>query len=123
MTTNSLNRRSPKRKDISEEALLEAITDILPYIRVNHIIPRSSVILQSAYHRNLLSKPFPLDVGSSNDIDRNTSLYWVREINGRRHHGYTRPRLFLPYFEEAKVSLVLFFLLMHHIGFYFACVN
>ena len=102
LPTSSLNRRSPKRKDINDEDLYEAIKDISPFIRIKQVIPKSSVVLQMAYHRRLLQRP--LDVATG-DSDALLSTHWVRSWKGRHHGNYVRPRLFIPYYEEAKVNL------------------
>ena len=106
ITSSSLNRRSPKRKDISDEDLFEAVRNVLPYVRVKHVLPKGSVVLQTAYHRGLFQKPFPLDVASG-DNDNVSSSSWVRTGNRRRHRDYVRPRLFFPYCDEAKVFTML----------------
>ena len=98
---SSLPRRSPKRKDINNETLLEMIADLLSFIRTKHILPINSSVLQSAYQRGLLQRPFPFDVVVATEKNPPTILYWIREFG---HPEYTRPRLFMQYYYEAKVS-------------------
>ena len=102
MLSSSLNRRSPKRKDVSDEDLFHAVEDVLPYIRIKQVLPKDSVVLQMAYHRNLFQKPFPLDValGDNHNI---SSSNWLPPRRSRKNDDYTRPRMFNPYFEETKV--------------------
>lgn len=101
--SSSLNRRSPKRKDISDEDLFHAVEDVLPYIRTKQVLPKDSVVLQMAYHRNLLQKPFPLDVTLSDSCSM-SSGNWLPARRDGRSGDAMRPRLFNPYFEEAKVT-------------------
>ena len=102
---NSLPRRSPKRKDINNETLLEMTADLLSMVRVKHVLPVSSSVLQSAYQRGLLQRPFPFDV-VANEKHTPSVLYWVREF---RHPEYMRPRLFMHYYYETKVCVVLIY--------------
>ena len=114
MLSSSLNRRSPKRKDISDEGLFHAVKDVLPYIRIKQVLPKDSVVLQMAYHRNLFQKPFPLDVAVGDDYNISSSN-WLPPRRSRKNNDYTRPRMFTPYFEETKV--IFFSLYLENILF------
>ena len=106
MLSSSLNRRSPRRKDVSDEDLFDAVKDVLPYIRIKQVLPKDSVVLQMAYHRNLFQKPFPLDIAAGDSYNISSSN-WLPPRRSRKNDAYTRPRLFTPYFEEAKVMYKL----------------
>jgi len=98
---NSFPRRSPKRKDINNTALLEIISDLLPFVRLRHILPTNSTVLQFAYQRGLLQRPFPFDMVASEKRPP-VMVYWIREF---RHSEYMRPRLFMNFYYEAKLVL------------------
>jgi len=102
--SSSLNRRSPKRKDVSDEDLFHAVEDVLPCVRIKQVLPVDSVVLQMAYHRNLFQKPFPLDVAVGDSWNVSSSS-WLPPRRSKKDDDYTRPRLFTPYYEEAKAYL------------------
>lgn len=98
---NSLPRRSPKKRDINNVTLREIIADLLIHVRLRHILPTVSLVLQSVCQRRLLLQDFLFDIAETNKIPP-SMVFWLREY---RHPNYIRPRLFLPYFEEVKLVL------------------
>lgn len=99
---NSLLRRSPKRRDVNNGILRDTISDLLPHIRLKHILPANSSVLNTAYQRGLLQRPFPFDVVASEKQCAASPVYWLR--SGPKL-DYLRPRLFLPYVYEVKLVL------------------
>ncbi|XP_071963215.1 BTB/POZ domain-containing protein 7-like [Antedon mediterranea] len=98
-TQHSLSRKGIKRRDLDNMELREILSDIIPYVRVQHIIPRNHDILNSAIKRGLI----PMLPSHMVDGEEPLSVnYWVK---GKSRRRYPRPRLFSPYMEEAKTML------------------
>ncbi|XP_033104970.1 BTB/POZ domain-containing protein 7-like [Anneissia japonica] len=98
-TQHSLSRKGIKRRDLDNMELREILSDIIPYVRVQHIIPRNHDILNSAIKRGLI----PMLPSHMVDGEEASSVnYWVK---GKSRRRYPRPRLFSPYMEEAKAML------------------
>ena len=90
---------------MNDVELREIISDLLPYVRTDHIIPTDHEILTSAVKRGLVSVPPSHMIGA--DVNptgpgagRSTAGAWVRTRNTSL---FVRPRLFTPYFDEVKV--------------------
>ena len=110
MSTNSLgssnstmSRKSAKRsREICDGELKEILANAFPHVRIHHILPRdrNSEIFDMALARNLF--PFhPLSNFASQSCTRTKFAPWDPRTPP---NVYTRPRLFLPYFEECKVE-------------------
>ena len=67
-------------------------------MRIGHVLPPHSELLDGVFRRGLVDRGMPLDIGEGNFYP---NLPWMRR---REEKDFVRPRLFLPYFEEAKVS-------------------
>lgn len=98
-TAHSVSRKGIKKRDLSDIELREILSDLLPYVRMDHILPPNNEILQSAIRRGLVSTP-PSHMIETNDLRINA---WIR--GGKNQGLYTRPRLFMPYYDEIKTLL------------------
>ena len=78
--------------------LRDILAEVLPLVRVDHVIPYNSEVLSSTLKRGLISTP-PCHMISDESSGSCVSA-WVRNKNTGI---YQRPRLFTPYYEEAKV--------------------
>lgn len=47
-TAHSVNKRGVKRRDLDVEELKEILSPLLPYVRMEHILPPSSEVLSDA---------------------------------------------------------------------------
>lgn len=47
-TAHSVNKRGVKRRDLDVEELKEILSPVLPYIRMEHILPANSEVLADA---------------------------------------------------------------------------
>ena len=74
------------------------ICDLISLVRIDHVIPLNNDILNSAIKRGLISSP-PLHM-MGDECQSIPVSTWIRS---RCHGTFIRPRLFTPYFEEAKV--------------------
>lgn len=69
----------------------------MEHVRIGHVLPPHSELLESVFRRGLVDRGMPLDIGEGSFYP---NLPWMRR---REEKDFVRPRLFLPYFEEAKV--------------------
>ncbi|XP_078418337.1 BTB/POZ domain-containing protein 7 isoform X2 [Cetorhinus maximus] len=98
-TAHSVNKRGVKRRDLDLEELKEILSPLLPHIRIDHILPPNSEVLNDAIKRGLISTP-PSDMLPT--AEGGKSHAWIRQKNAGI---YVKPRLFAPYVEEAKAVL------------------
>uniref|UniRef100_A0A8C8VJD5 BTB/POZ domain-containing protein 7 n=1 Tax=Pelusios castaneus TaxID=367368 RepID=A0A8C8VJD5_9SAUR len=98
-TAHSVNKRGVKRRDLDIEELREILSSLLPFVRIEHILPMNSEILSDAMKRGLISTP-PSDMLPTAEGGKSNA--WLRQKNAGI---YVRPRLFSPYVEEAKSVL------------------
>uniref|UniRef100_A0A4X1SKF2 BTB domain containing 7 n=1 Tax=Sus scrofa TaxID=9823 RepID=A0A4X1SKF2_PIG len=98
-TAHSVNKRGVKRRDLDIEELREILSSLLPFVRIEHILPINSEILSDAMKRGLISTP-PSDMLPTTESGKSNA--WLRQKNAGI---YVRPRLFSPYVEEAKSVL------------------
>lgn len=98
-TAHSVNKRGVKRRDLDIEELREILSSLLPFVRIDHILPINSEILSDAMKRGLISTP-PSDMLPTSEGGKSNA--WLRQKNAGI---YVRPRLFSPYVEEAKSVL------------------
>ncbi|KAM9294092.1 BTB/POZ domain-containing protein 7 isoform 2-T2 [Gastrophryne carolinensis] len=98
-TAHSVNKRGVKRRDLDVEELREILSPLLPFVRIEHILPMNSDVLADPMKRGLISTP-PSDMLPT--LEGGKSNAWLRQKNAGI---YVRPRLFSPYVEEAKSVL------------------
>ncbi|XP_033736507.1 LOW QUALITY PROTEIN: BTB/POZ domain-containing protein 7-like [Pecten maximus] len=97
-TTHSISKKGVKKRDLNDIELRDILAELLPLIRVDHIIPYNSELLNSAIKRGLVSTP-PSHMLGDEATGGQRVCAWIRS----KHNGmYMRPRIFTPYFEEAK---------------------
>lgn len=90
-----------KKRDLSDVELREILSDLLPHVRIDHILPANSEVLNQAIRRGLVSTPPSHMIGDDRENLRVNA--WIR--GGKNNGLYVRPRLFMPYYEEVKVLL------------------
>ena len=56
-TAHSISRKGVRRRDLNDVELREILAELLPHVRVDHILPRSHDLLLSAVRRGLVSQP------------------------------------------------------------------
>ena len=100
-TAHSVSKKGVKRRDLNESELRDILAELLPLVRIDHVIPYNSDVLTSAIKRSLLSNP-PSHMMSDEGASSYSAAAWVR---GKNSGMYLRPRLFTPYYEEAKVGV------------------
>ncbi|XP_037687939.1 BTB/POZ domain-containing protein 7 isoform X1 [Choloepus didactylus] len=98
-TAHSVNKRGVKRRDLDIEELREILSPLLPFVRIEHILPINSEVLSDAMKRGLISTP-PSDMLPTTEGGKSNA--WLRQKNAGI---YVRPRLFSPYVDEAKSVL------------------
>ncbi|XP_049684693.1 BTB/POZ domain-containing protein 7 isoform X3 [Accipiter gentilis] len=99
-TAHSVNKRGVKRRDLDIEELREILSPLLPFVRIEHILPMNSEVLSDAMKRGLISTP-PSDMLPTSEGGKSNA--WLRQKNAGI---YVRPRLFSPYVEEAKTDKI-----------------
>lgn len=93
------------------KALKKELAGIISNVRIQHVLPLHSDLLESTIERRVIDRGMPLDIGEGSFYP---TCPWMR----RRHDkDFVKPRLFLPYYEEAKVSKVSKSLFMLHFDF------
>ncbi|XP_057341888.1 BTB/POZ domain-containing protein 7 [Microplitis mediator] len=100
-TVHSVTRKGVKKRDLSDIELREILSELLPLVRMDHVLPPNNEILTQAIRRGLVSTPPSHMIGDERENLRINA--WIR--GGKRNGLFIRPRLFMPYYEEIK-SLV-----------------
>ncbi|KAK0161755.1 hypothetical protein PV327_008171 [Microctonus hyperodae] len=100
-TAHSVARKGVKKRDLSDIELREILSELLPLVRMDHVLPPNNEILTQAIRRGLVSTPPSHMIGDERENLRINA--WIR--GGKRNGLFVRPRLFMPYYEEIK-SLV-----------------
>lgn len=98
-TAHSVNKRGVKKRDLDSVQLREIVCDLVPHIRIAHILPPKSEVLSDAMKRVLISS-LPLDMLPPPE-GRKCRAWFCLKASGIS----ARPRLFSPYIEEAKIVL------------------
>ncbi|KAK5639289.1 hypothetical protein RI129_011781 [Pyrocoelia pectoralis] len=97
-TAHSVTRKGVKKRDLSDVELREILSDLLPLVHIDHVLPPNSDILNQAIRRGLVSTPPSHMIGGDENLRVNA---WIR--GGKNNGLFVRPRLFMPYYEEIKV--------------------
>uniref|UniRef100_A0A182NG23 BTB domain-containing protein n=1 Tax=Anopheles dirus TaxID=7168 RepID=A0A182NG23_9DIPT len=100
-TAHSVTRKGIKKRDLSDVELREILSELLPHVRMDHVLPPNNEILNQAIRRGLVSTPPSHMIGDERESLRINA--WIR--GGKNHGLFVRPRLFMPYYEEVKVLL------------------
>ncbi|XP_059841145.1 BTB/POZ domain-containing protein 7-like [Hypanus sabinus] len=98
-TAHSVNKRGVKKRDLDSAQLREIVCDLVPHVRIAHVLPAKSEALSDAMKRALISSP-PLDMLPPPE-GRKSRAWFCLKASGIG----ARPRLFTPYIEEAKIVL------------------
>jgi BTB/POZ domain-containing protein 7 len=92
-------KKGVKKRDLNDGELREIIAELLGYVRLDHVIPPNSDTLSGAVKRGLISRP------PSHMLADDTPAQRIGAWTRIRNCGvFQKPRLFLPYYEEAKVG-------------------
>lgn len=100
-TAHSVTRKGIKKRDLSDIELREILSELLPHVRMDHVLPPNNETLHSAIRRGLVSTPPSHMIGDDRENLRINA--WIR--GGKNHGLFVRPRLFMPYFDEVKSLL------------------
>lgn len=100
-TAHSVTRKGIKKRDLSDIELREILSELLPHVRMDHVLPPNSETLHSAIRRGLVSTPPSHMIGDDRENLRINA--WIR--GGKNHGLFVRPRLFMPYYDEVKTLL------------------
>ncbi|XP_018571311.1 BTB/POZ domain-containing protein 7 [Anoplophora glabripennis] len=98
-TAHSVARKGIKKRDLSDVELREILSDLLPLVRMDHVLPPNSEILNHAIRRGLVSTPPSHMIGGDRENLRVNA--WIR--GGKNNGLFIQPRLFMPYYDEVKV--------------------
>ncbi|XP_014677486.1 PREDICTED: BTB/POZ domain-containing protein 7-like [Priapulus caudatus] len=98
-TAHSVSKKGVKKRDLSDRELREILSDIIGYVRLEHVIPTTSDILNNAIRRGLISRP-PLHM-LGDELGERVNPW----LAGQQGGVYKRPRLFTPYMDEVKAAL------------------
>lgn len=93
------NKKSTKRREVDTKQLKRVLSGVIEHVRMGHVIPTHSEVLEGVFRRGLADRGMPLDIGEGSFYP---NLPWMRR---RQEKDFVRPRLFLPYCEEAKIIL------------------
>ncbi|XP_030378792.1 BTB/POZ domain-containing protein 7 [Scaptodrosophila lebanonensis] len=100
-TAHSVARKGVKKRDLSDVELREILSELLPLVRMDHVLPPHNEVLVQAIRRGLVSTPPSHMIGDERENLRVNA--WIR--GGKNQGLFVRPRLFMPYFEEIKALL------------------
>jgi len=106
-TAHSVSRKGVRRRDLNDVELRDILSELLPYVRVDHVLPPNHETLTQAIRRGLVSTPPSHMIGGDKGIgaERGEQLRLHAWIRGKNNGLYVKPRLFMPYFEESKSLL------------------
>uniref|UniRef100_A0A8R1XYV0 BTB domain-containing protein n=1 Tax=Onchocerca volvulus TaxID=6282 RepID=A0A8R1XYV0_ONCVO len=107
-TTHSISRKGIRRSELNDEELKSILTNLLPLVRIDYILPPFHQSLNAAYKRGLLDRSPHMDLlgqcyPDSRSPDVNPDAHWFDHSVPRRHAG--GPRLLLPYIIEVRKQL------------------
>ncbi|EJD76797.1 Btbd7 protein, variant [Loa loa] len=107
-TTHSISRKGIRRSELNDEELKSILTNLLPLIRIDYILPPFHQSLNAAYKRGLFDKSPHMDLlgqryPDSRSPDVNPDAHWFDHSVPRRHAA--GPRLLLPYIIEVQKRL------------------
>lgn len=100
-TAHSVTRKGIKKRDLSDIELREILSELLPHVRMDHVLPPNNETLHSAIRRGLVSTPPSHMIGDDRENLRINA--WIR--GGKNHGLFVRPRLFMAYYDEVKSLL------------------
>ncbi|XP_066982557.1 BTB/POZ domain-containing protein 7 isoform X2 [Macrobrachium rosenbergii] len=96
-TAHSVTRKGLRKRDMNDVELREILSELLPHVRMDHVLPPNHDILTQAIKRGLVSTP------PSHMIGDDTTNYRVNAWIRSKNNGlFVKPRLFTPYAEEIK---------------------
>ena len=111
-TAHSVARKGVRRRDLNDVELRDILSELLPHVRVDHVLPPSHESLAQAIRRGLVSTPPSHMIGGDShklsSSGRGALSAWIRGHTAKHNHHtglYVKPRLFMPYFEETKSLL------------------
>lgn len=106
-TAHSVSRKGVRRRDLNDVELRDILSELLPHVRVDHVLPPNHETLTQAIRRGLVSTPPSHMIGGDKGIgaERGEQLRLHAWIRGKNNGLYVKPRLFMPYFEESKSLL------------------
>lgn len=99
-TAHSVAKKGVKKRDLNDVELREIISELLPLIRLEHILPLNNEALAGVIKRGLISTPPTHMLGDDSPGHRIGAWVPLHSCG-----IFQKPRLFLPYYEEAKVRL------------------
>ena len=103
------NKKNAKRREVDNKQLKRVLSGVIEHVRIGHVLPPHSELLDSVFRRGLADRGMPLDIGEGSFYP---NLPWMRR---REERDFVRPRLFLPYFEEAKVIFCFVIVIVTHL--------
>ncbi|RXG51806.1 BTB/POZ domain-containing protein 7 [Armadillidium vulgare] len=96
-TAHSVTRKGLRKRDLNDVELRDILSELLPLVRMDHVLPPNHDILTQAIKRRLVSTPPSHMIGDDNTNYRVNA--WIR---GKNNGLFVKPRLFTPYAEEIK---------------------
>lgn len=100
-TAHSVSKKGVKKRDLDDEELRQIVGDLLSCLRMEYVLPANSEALLSALRRGLVCVP-PSHFLSEEASQSSAASLWIHS----RQRGALPPRLFIPYYEEAKVYII-----------------
>jgi BTB/POZ domain-containing protein 7 len=99
--------------------LREILSPLLQLVRMDHVLPAHAETLAQVVRRGLLPTPPSHMLGGDRDAVRIHA--WIRSTSGCAQGVWMRPRLFMPYYEEAKAVSEIFLSFFHDETRNFTC--
>lgn len=99
-TAHSVTKKGVKKRDLDDVELKGLLSELLPHVRVEHILPPNSEVLFGAVKRGLIELP-PWHAHPDDAI-----VHRIGAWTGMTNSGaFLKPRLFTPFYDEAKNTL------------------
>ncbi|EJW88351.1 hypothetical protein WUBG_00737, partial [Wuchereria bancrofti] len=107
-TAHSISRKGIRRSELNDVELKSILSNLLPLVRIDYILPPFHQSLNAAYKRGLLDSSPHMDLlgqryPDSRSPDVNPDAHWFDHSVPRRHAA--GPRLLLPYIVEVRKQL------------------
>ncbi|KAL4237497.1 BTB/POZ domain-containing protein 7 [Mactra antiquata] len=100
-TAHSVSKKGVKRRDLHDVELRDILDELIPLVRINHVVPHNHEVLVNSIRRGLVSTPPSHMIYDDSGTSHSASAWVPSKNNGL----FTPPRLFTPYYEEVKSLL------------------
>ena len=85
-TAHSVARKGVRRRDLNDVELRDILSELLPHVRVDHVLPPSHESLEQAIRCGLVSTPPSHMIGGDKLLGRCALSSWIRGGHSKQQH-------------------------------------